>query len=375
MNGNKHSYICRFIAEHPDDWKKVLSEKSIRIKQDENYPAVHIFNYEMFGADFTDPVVQEARGIIIDTENLKVLCWPFRKFGNYEESYVDRIDWKNAKVQEKIDGSIVKLWWNPLKESWQWSTNSMIDAAKAETRIVGLSYLDIIKKAVNYKDVPIEKLSRDTTYIFELVSSMTQVVISYPEIRLWHTGTRSNITGTESVEDIGIPHPKEYAMSSLQECVHAAEMLNRDEKVEHEGYVVVDRQFHRIKIKSPVYVAMHHSATGQISKRQALTMLKDHLIEEILPDHPANRRELLFYAYQMEEVMNSMAVFMDYSRALYDELGHDRKALAAKIARMPFGWCGFGAVDGAEAADMMRRMPTARLMDLIPDYIPPKPPI
>jgi hypothetical protein len=37
--------------------------------------------------DYTDPIVQEARGIIIDITNGDVVCWPFRKFGNWQESW------------------------------------------------------------------------------------------------------------------------------------------------------------------------------------------------------------------------------------------------------------------------------------------------
>ena len=29
-------------------------------------------------------------GIVIDTKNIEVVCWPFRKFGNYTEDYADK---------------------------------------------------------------------------------------------------------------------------------------------------------------------------------------------------------------------------------------------------------------------------------------------
>lgn len=107
---NRNSYICRFISEH-ENWRELLDEMGIGIK--EEYPFA-IFNYTI-GCDFSSPIVQEARGIIIDLENLDVACWPFRKFGNYNESYADKIDWATAMVQEKVDGSIVKLWWNRMR--------------------------------------------------------------------------------------------------------------------------------------------------------------------------------------------------------------------------------------------------------------------
>ena len=99
------SEICNFINEHPN-WRDLLIEE-YRINIKEEYPFA-IFNYGI-DCDFSNPIVQEARGIIIDIEDCDVVCWPFRKFGNYNESYADKIDWNTARVQDKIDGSIIKL--------------------------------------------------------------------------------------------------------------------------------------------------------------------------------------------------------------------------------------------------------------------------
>lgn len=110
---NNNSIICRYISEHTD-WRNRLSTLKIMIKES---GALAILNYDM-ECDFTNPVVQEARGIIINTETLDVVCWPFRKFANYGESYADSIDWNTARVQDKIDGSIVKLWYNRAADKW-----------------------------------------------------------------------------------------------------------------------------------------------------------------------------------------------------------------------------------------------------------------
>ena len=103
---NENSHLCRFLAAHPNDWEERLKrDYGLRIKSDGEYT---VFNYNI-NCDFKDPIVQEARGIILDTVRLEVVCWPFRKFGNYNEGYADEIDWSTARVQEKVDGSIIKL--------------------------------------------------------------------------------------------------------------------------------------------------------------------------------------------------------------------------------------------------------------------------
>lgn len=63
---NRNSIICNFIADHPNDWEQLLvDEYGIKVKKENSYA---IFNYGL-NCDYFNPVVQEARGIIIDYIN------------------------------------------------------------------------------------------------------------------------------------------------------------------------------------------------------------------------------------------------------------------------------------------------------------------
>ena len=283
-----NSFLCRFIFNHPNDWEELLSTYPYFITVKKSEPLA-IFNYnllaseivedeeteetERFTCDFSLPEVQEARGIIINYQTLEVVCWPFRKFGNYGESYADEIDWQTARVQEKVDGSIMKLWYDKLNGHWQISSNKLIDASEATTT-GGYSLLKLFKKAANTQKLDFDILNKDYTYIFELVSPLNRVVIKYSEIEIYHIGTRNNLTGEELVEDIGIKKPKAYPLTSLKDCIDAAAALNKDcDKFDllNEGFVVVDGNWNRIKIKSPDYVLIHHALNGGIlSRRKSL---------------------------------------------------------------------------------------------------------
>jgi hypothetical protein len=50
--------------------------------------------------------------------------------------------------------------------------------------------------------------------------------------------------------------PTLFYLRTLDDCVEAARMLPWDD----EGYVVLDKYFNRIKIKSPEYVKIHRLA-------------------------------------------------------------------------------------------------------------------
>ena len=346
------SKICELITSNKN-WREVIKSKGIRIKEEYN---LCIFNYGI-GVDFSDPIVQEARGIIIDTESVEVVCWPFRKFCNYGESCADKIDWSTARVQEKIDGSIIKLWYcwgdSDGEGAWQWSTNSMIDAFDAKSES-GISFGELIKRADNYDGIKFDELDKFTTYIFELVSPYTQVVVEYPYTRLYHIGTRNNINGEECNVDIGIPKPMEYPLQSLEDCIKAAEELNDNvcEKVEKEGFVVVDGNWNRVKIKSPDYLVKHHSLTRKVVSKQVaindLFFTMGHWQEFQDEMSPETVLQMKWYDYEVTRVCYDCNKMMTYARALYEEYSHERKAVVMTIKGKLYWNVGMWAIDHME---------------------------
>lgn len=369
---NYYSQICCFLAQNPDNWQTILTkEYGIKVKQEEKYA---IFNYG-FGCDYANPLVQEARGIIIDTESLQVVCWPFRKFGNYTESYADSIDWNTAKVQEKVDGSIIKLWFDHRLGKWQFSTNGVIRAEKASLESIKASnYLSLIQKAENYADIPFQTLDRDYTYIFELVSPDNQVVVPYDSTMLYHIGTRSNVTGEETDMDIGIRKPMAYPIQSLNECIEAAVVLNQDAGggIGAEGYVVVDGNWNRIKVKSPDYIVQHHlTQMKAISKQDCIQLLlsEDRDIDIICQANPGLIPMFKYYDYQLARLCSLADRLTFLSRKLYEEYSFDRGAVAKILTRHPLGWIGLRSLNSAEPGNQqLRKMPLKRLCKLIPDY-------
>lgn len=58
-----------------------------------------------------------------------------------------------------------------------------------------------------------------------------------------------------------------------------------------EGYVVVDANFNRIKIKNPAYVAVHH-LKGKTAEHNIITIVKSNEIEEFASTFPERKDEL-----------------------------------------------------------------------------------
>ena len=371
-----NSLICEFIATHPDNWEDLLvNGYGIKIKKEDRYA---IFNYGL-NCEYSNPIVQEARGIIIDIISLEVVCWPFRKFGNHNEGYADTIDWNSARVLEKVDGSIIKLWFDKILNRWQFSTNGIIRAENASIEnLAGLSYGDIIRKANNVNAIPYDKLNKTYTYIFELVSPETRIVVKYDEASLYHLGTRNNLTGEEYDLDIGIKKPQSYPLHSLENCINAAIELNKektlDDDVDKEGFVVVDKNWHRVKIKSPDYIMMHHVSMAQsITKKECIKILlyeRDRL-ELIFEKSTDIIPAIKYYDYKIAELLNDANKMAMLSISLYNEYSHDRKAVASVISKHKLAMVGFRCIDTGESAkDVLLGMQFEKFCKLIPDYVP-----
>lgn len=361
------SLIQQFIKDHPKDWETLLTEKKIKVKHDDNFSV--IFNYDI-GADFSDPIVCEARGIIISLSTNWVLCRPFDKFFNWGEPNAAEIDWSTARVQEKIDGSIIKVWHN--YDGWKMSTMSTIDADKADINGTGVTFGSIMRRlGFTDKHGIGNDLDLNYTYMFELVSPYNQVVIRYDKPQLYHIGTRNKWTGDEEDVDIGIQKPKEYPLGSLDDCIKAAEKLNEGERnVKHEGFVVVDGNWNRVKIKSPDYLVAHRlKANNNVSRDYIVGLLRSLTSEEvdkICEQNPNQARYFRYYQWQLEELKHSARYMVDYARALLTENDNSRKAVALNIKDSRYAMIGFASLNNELTAEEI--LSNIKIEKLISDY-------
>lgn len=345
-----HSILINYIIDNlgtnftQEQIKLLFKDLNVKVKFNNN---LAIFNYNI-GADFNNKIVRECRGIIIDLNNFQVVCWPFTKFGNYYESYADDIDWSTAIVQEKIDGSICKLYW--YDHEWHWATNSCINASEAIIQNSNRTFQDIIYSAINYNAIDLNKLEKTKTYIFELVSPENKVVIDYDFPFLYHIGTRSNLTGIEYKNFIGIAWPRTYNLDnySLENVLKEVEKFNDDDGCEHEGFVVCDANYHRIKVKNLKYLKLHYNLTrNSISKKDIVKALifNDEESIETFKSYPKFLVRVKFYDWQVTKFLYELDIYIKGIRDLYLSLGQNRKDFAMSVSNDKFKSFAFIAID------------------------------
>ena len=288
-------YLVDFMNAH-SDWRERLTcaPYSLTIKEDGEYV---LLKYDMSLSNFNLPEVIEARGSIFryhaETNRWICVCRALDKFFNFSEPYAatNLINWsKGVDVQEKIDGSIIRLWFD--NGDWHISTNNTIDAAKAECGDTNFRdlFLSLIPNVHDF----FSNLHVRFNYWFELVMPQyNHIVIQYPENRLYYLGARDMTNMEECDAQLNyewLSYPKHFTYHSLEECVEAAHHMGENE----EGYVcvsstMINGSYLRIKVKGDVYLALHRiRGNGTLTIKRCVEMWQDDTLDDYLalcPEH------------------------------------------------------------------------------------------
>jgi hypothetical protein len=233
----------------------------IEPKQHSVYPELYQFTYDMIEsyAHRRSPIVTESRGLILDSnDSWSVVAYPFNRFFNYGEFVDDQINWSKAKVQEKVDGSLMILYW--AHECWNVATKGS-PSANGNVGDESFTFEQLFWVTWNkqFGVSALNALNKNCTYMFELTSRYNRVVTdqSENEGKLTLIGVRDNNTFEEKyVTDYPYLNPvQHFPFSTIDEIKHAAEVLDFSRM---EGFVVVDDKYNRVKVKSPKYVMVHH---------------------------------------------------------------------------------------------------------------------
>lgn len=274
--------IVKFIHEH-EDWEILLSNApyNLKISWDDGFV---LFKYNQINSDFNEPICLEARGLILDSlDNFKVVRMAFKKFFNLGEGFAAQLDWDATIASEKVDGSLMTLWYAHGK--WHLSTNGTIDAYKAKiaNSLKYKTFGELFNAAAINSNLKIEELNPHYNYTFELVSPFNQIVLSYPAPALYHILTRDMNTLEEINVDIGVQKPQTYNLNSKTDYENLVAQMGDG----HEGIVVKDCNGNRVKIKTKLYFELHRlHNNGNLNLERIIELIRENDYEELLAYYP-----------------------------------------------------------------------------------------
>lgn len=179
-----------------------------------------------------------------------------------------------------VHNSLMKVWYRDCE--WHLSTNGNINAFKAPVSDLGYSYGDVFNRALgrDFRQLG-QLLDPEYTYMFELTSPDTQLVVPYPD-GVWYLSRRHTQTGVEQFDRPNLPGvklPKEFHMDKFEDVLAVVQAMPKEE----EGVVINDADSNRIKVKSPEYLMASHLANNKmVSNRNLVVYMQEGKIDDFL---------------------------------------------------------------------------------------------
>lgn len=236
-----------------------LSDYGIRVTSDDRYPGIYCLKYGPT-ADKSLRIVQVCRGAVVELnewDGHRVVAYAFDRFFNAGELLAASIDWETAQVYEKCDGSLIKLFYH---ESYGWivSTSGTV-GADIRFGKMEITFEQLFWRAFDsYYNGAREKLQPDVVYIFELCTPDNKVVVNYESDNLPLLAARDAKTMREiNVESFSGTFDIATEFGRWGDVNLLIDWANGRPGSKHEGFVVVDSNRNRIKVKGKSYVQMH----------------------------------------------------------------------------------------------------------------------
>ena len=339
----------------------ICNKYSITAKRHGKYDNLVLLKYDQINSDPKLELVREARGIILDEANdWKVVCYSYHRFANYGEGWAEEIDWHTARAYEKLDGSLIQLY--HYDGNWQVASSGMPDAA-GQVNGFDKSFAELFWEVWNRLAYRLP-LDTDKCYAFELMTKYNRVVVKHEEPRIVLHGARrlsdlKELNPVIEAHNNGWECVKIFPLNTIEEVIETANQLD---PMKSEGYVVCDGKFHRVKVKSPSYVAMSHlKESVGMSGRQLLEIVRRNESSEFLQYFPEFTNDFYEIKAKYEKLIGKIEGFIEAT-------GHieNRKEFAQVAKKVDYSSALFLVkFNGKDAKNCISDMPIKSLEKLL----------
>ncbi len=240
----------------------------------------------------TETIVRACRGSVVTNVDgvWKVVAYAFDRFFNLGE-VESEFNFNNYQVQEKLDGSLIKMYWHD--NHWVISTSGT-PTGKSKVNGHDITFDKLFWDVFDYLDYCIDEFNTDYCYVWELCTDYNRIVVNYEEPKLVLLTVRDRNNNFNEVW----PH----YMSEFVETPNSFYCYSRDEVytelvklngAEQEGYVLVDAKGNRLKLKTELYVKLHSYKTK--NRVSFAELLKSDNVDEFLTYFPEYKKRFESY--------------------------------------------------------------------------------
>ena len=264
------------------------------------------------------PEVQECRGLVLEKGTWRVMSMGFTKFFNSEEGNAHKIDWETAIVLEKLDGTMLEVYYDDHDMTWYGGTTGTANGEGEVNNKYGTTFNQLFWNVLTekYPTFRVDWLDKNVTYVFELTTPYNIVVKPHGESSATLLTARNNKTLVEATRSemievakaLHLPLVKSYEFTGK----NFGEILRSFEGLDSffEGYVVVDDNHRRVKVKSPKYVAIHH-LKNRTAEYAIMEVIKTNEIDEFIAVIPDRKKEVLALKESYDNLTNLLSKVWD----------------------------------------------------------------
>lgn len=317
--------------------KQMIDEKLVVVQK---HPTADLFIYNYSPTVQYDKLWNEitiqTRGLILDND-LNIVAKPFKKFFNLEELDINQIPLLPFEVFDKMDGSLGILYW--LEDKPYIATRGSFTSEQA------IHATDVLYKKYSHL---FYKLDKNCTYLFEIIFPNNRIVLEYFDTDdIFLLTVINNITGEESLPDIGFPLVKKYdAIKDFNQL----KALNLENK---EGFVIKFSNNFRLKIKFEEYVRLHRILTGVSNIAIWEYLMEGKNFDELLDKVPDE-----FYNWvknTVNELNNNFNSILEESKSVYKILD-TRKDTALYFKEQKYPHVLFAMLDNKDVDKLIWKM-------------------
>lgn len=304
---------------------KVIKEFNLQIDEKDN---LVLLNYHQFKSPKFNHFVNMCRGIILEKDSWKIVSYPFYRFYNIGEDNLT-YDWNNHILQEKIDGSLIQIFY--YKNKWRVATRGKIDAEGYLPNDENKTFADLIFKITTSRFW--DSLETDKMYYFELVSPKNRNITPYEYEALYFLMARQDLHELSCClppKDTFVP--KKFTDNYTQEKARL--------KIVDEGFVASFNQkekdglsYKRVKIKNEQYIELFY--LKQNIERNMLKIILRGEFAEVISYLPEYKNALL-------KLQKEFSGLKEKIRCVYEAYKNlPIKEFALAVKDLPFSDCLF----------------------------------
>lgn len=318
----------------------LIDNFSIKVRIDNNLNVVCL-NYDQINSPMGNSIVEECRALILELDTWEVLSWPFRKFYNYSEGHIPvSFNWNQFDALNKLDGSLISLWFDS-NYNYHFATRSVPDAScsydESDNTFKALIEQAILEMTGNCVNNFLLYFCPGHSYTFELTTPENKMVVQHTDRKL----TLLAIRNLETLEELDVnqwvldnlyPYPVVQGFKNLT-LYQVKEKVASINPLKEEGFVLLDNNFNRIKIKSEAYLPLSkcRDSLGKSAKARLETILMDKL-DDVWSTQP------VWIQDKLTETKIAVKILNISINTSYSEVKHmsSQKEFAMAIKNLPY---------------------------------------